>query len=152
MIKKQAWLKKGVRIDNRKNFLPAQRGVESPGFVRVGCGHKGEVFWDRRGSRRPRPSPALSLLLVSEVIQAEGAAGAERDRGGRSGFTHSFSGYFLECCPTKQARSAGSWTEQWPHGGRPMVPPTSASVLGRSFRGGAVGAGLERKSHFFRQN
>lgn len=70
-----------MRIDNRKNFLPAQRGVEPPGFGRVGCGHEGEVFWNRRGSRGPRPSPALSLLQVSEVIQGKGGWQGLRETG-----------------------------------------------------------------------
>lgn len=104
-----------------------------------------------RGSWRLRPSTALSLLQVGEAIPEEGEAGAERDRRGRWGFIHSFSGISWNAAQQNTAALRGAGQSNG-HMEKARGPPTSASVWGRSFRQGAVGAGLRRKSHVFRQN
>ena len=80
-------------------------------------------------------------------------AGAERDRREitirsfiQQIFTAMLPNQTYQLCG-EQDRAMVTWRKaQCPH------PPTSASVWGRSLRGEAIGAGLRRKSHFFRQN
>lgn len=73
----------------RRTSYQHRGAIESPGFTRADCGHKGGRFQDRRGSWRQRHNLAVLFLQLSDVIRERGLEGLRHTEEG-SGFIHSF--------------------------------------------------------------
>lgn len=117
----------------------------------MGCGHGEGVSQDRLGSWRQRHSPSLPLLQVSEVPREGSLEGLrETGEGDRGSFVHPFIHSAAILWIAAQPNMAtniepvATWEEA-------HLLPYFCQGQGRHLKGGALGTGLERESHFSKQ-